>query len=158
MQRKLWTRDWMLSKCCQCPDLPQFSLCCGSTLTLHIWNFLLVESVQCPPSYGKLTLKMSMRDRRKLQKRNACHDNAFWQNLESILCWHTFLCNHATVTDTAKIKYYHRMKGITNVTEGGLDYTEYGTGSQSLPESLQAGIEIKTITKYIYWDYTLSLL
>lgn len=33
---------------------------------------------------------MSVRDRRKLQKGNVYHNDAFWQQLKSLHCWHTF--------------------------------------------------------------------
>lgn len=35
----------------------------------------------------------------KLQNRNACHDGAFWLNLGSLHCWHTFLFTRARETD-----------------------------------------------------------
>lgn len=73
------------------------------TPTLRGWNFLLMAQCKRPLSYRKLTLKMSTRDRReeerKLQNTNACHDGAFWQNLESLHCWHTFLFARARETD-----------------------------------------------------------
>lgn len=37
---------------------------------------------------------MSMRDRRKLQKGNEYHDDAFWQQLKSLHCWHNLPPGH----------------------------------------------------------------
>lgn len=102
MQTKPVRDLWVLSKSCQTNSWSSSLFSQPSpTPTLQGWNFLLMAQCKRPLSHGKLTLKMSTRDirRRKLQNRNACHDGAFWLNLGSLHCWHTFLFTHARETD-----------------------------------------------------------
>lgn len=101
MQSK-WVIDiWVFSKSCQTNSWSSSLLFQPSpTPTLQGWNFLLMAQCKRPLSYGKLTLKMSMRDRgRKLQTRNAGHVCTFLQNLESLHCQDTFLFTDARETD-----------------------------------------------------------
>ena len=162
MQTKSVRDLWVLSKSCQTNSWSSSLLSQPSpTPTLQGWNFLLMAQCKRPLSYGKLTLKMSTRDRRrrKLQNRNACHDGAFWQNLESLQCWHTFLFFPCQRDRQLLLKLHtNTSEKYTNVAEGNrscwpgykkrlIVKTEYGTLRKSW-----AAVHC-TANNYFYYQY-----